>query len=42
MFGYLNEHGEVDDGDGGRDEHRLQRHVSRVDQQDQGERDGAA
>lgn len=39
---YLDEHGEVDDGDGGGDEHGLQRHDSRVYEEHQGERHGAA
>lgn len=39
---YLDEHGEVDNGDGGGDEHGLQGHVSGIYEKHQGERDRAA
>lgn len=38
----LQEHGEVDDRDGGRHEHRLQRNVVRRDEEHQGEGDRTA
>ena len=39
---YLYEHREIDDRDRGGDEHRLQGHVPRVDQQDQSKRNSAS